>query len=84
MGTGRPSIIAESYLDQCPSILNVFEASIEDIIVVAEIEFYATLLKILTSQLPLQPNGKCKELSAWHGKWEYLLGIYACSISNRL
>ncbi|RDW91911.1 hypothetical protein BP5796_01305 [Coleophoma crateriformis] len=75
VGTGRPSLIAESYLDQCPSILNAFEPTIQDQTVLAEIHFYSAILKLLTTALPLQADGKCKELDAWHDKWGYLLKL---------
>ncbi|RDW79519.1 hypothetical protein BP6252_04157 [Coleophoma cylindrospora] len=75
VGTGRPSLIAESYLDQCPSILNAFEPTIQDQTVLAEIHYYSAILKLLTTALPLQADGKCKELDAWHDKWGYLLKL---------
>lgn len=75
MGTGRPSIIAEAYLDQCSSILNIFDATIQDGIVLAEIHLYSTLLKILKAPRPMPMSGKPKELSQWHEKWGHLLGM---------
>ncbi|KAG9244746.1 hypothetical protein BJ878DRAFT_459683 [Calycina marina] len=74
-GTGRPSVIADAYLDQCSSVLNFFDATIQDGIVVAEIHFHSTLLKVLKASRPMPTSGNPKELTQWNDKWGYLLEL---------
>ncbi|KAH8596031.1 hypothetical protein B0O99DRAFT_121837 [Bisporella sp. PMI_857] len=75
IGTGRPSIISEAYLNQCSLILDIWNHNhSDDAMILAEIQLYSILLKLLNSPCPISVRGECKEVTDWWGKWVYLTG----------
>ncbi len=72
--TGRPSTIPAPYLNQCNILLSLFEATVHEGMVVAEILLYTALNKKLTHHSYLDANGECDEFVAWKQKWCHLFG----------
>ncbi|KAI0116769.1 hypothetical protein F4814DRAFT_413900 [Daldinia grandis] len=78
--TGRPSIIPASYINQCNILLNFYQATMQDGMLVAEILLYSTLHQKLTHQSYLGDGGECKEFLSWKEKWSHLLGLPTSSM----
>ncbi|KAI2777809.1 hypothetical protein F4815DRAFT_279601 [Daldinia loculata] len=78
--TGRPSIIPASYINQCNILLNFYQATMQDGMLVAEILLYSTLHQKLTHQSYLGDGGECKEFLSWKEKWNHLLGLPTSSM----
>ncbi|OTB10615.1 hypothetical protein K445DRAFT_322847 [Daldinia sp. EC12] len=78
--TGRPSIIPAPYVNQCNILLNFYQATMQDGMLVAEILLYSTLHQKLTHQSYLGDGGECKEFLAWKEKWSHLLGLPTSSM----
>ncbi|KAI1468983.1 uncharacterized protein F4812DRAFT_450795 [Daldinia caldariorum] len=78
--TGRPSIIPAPYINQCNILLNFYQATMQDGMLVAEILLYSTLHQKLTHQSYLGDGGECKEFLAWKEKWSHLLGLPTSSM----
>lgn len=76
VGTGRPSVIAPSYLDQCAAVLSSQHANTDDRLVVSEISLYRALDDALQQRTSLSPDGHCAKLETWRNKWEYLFGRF--------
>lgn len=74
MTTGRPSTIPAPYMNQCNMLVSLFEATVHEGMVVAEILLYTSLNRKLTHHSYLDANGECDEFSAWKQKWCHLFG----------
>ncbi|OIW28172.1 hypothetical protein CONLIGDRAFT_634496 [Coniochaeta ligniaria NRRL 30616] len=73
--TGRPSTIPAPYLNQCNILLSLFEATVHEGMVVAEILLYTALNRKLTHHSYLDANGECAEFAAWKQKWCHLFAL---------
>ncbi|KAI8958827.1 hypothetical protein F5Y11DRAFT_362348 [Daldinia sp. FL1419] len=78
--TGRPSIIPAPYINQCNILLNFYQATMQDGMLVAEILLYSTLHQKLTHQTYLGDGGECKEFLSWKEKWNHLLVLPTSSM----
>ncbi|KAB5584995.1 hypothetical protein GE09DRAFT_1068991 [Coniochaeta sp. 2T2.1] len=75
--TGRPSTIPAPYLNQCNILLSLFEATVHEGMVVAEILLYTVLNRKLTTgrHSYLDAQGECAEFAAWKRKWCHLFAL---------
>ncbi|KAB5578107.1 hypothetical protein GE09DRAFT_1088523 [Coniochaeta sp. 2T2.1] len=76
--TGRPSTIPAPYLNQCNILLSLFEATVHEGMVVAEILLYTVLNRKLTTgrhSSYLDAQGECAEFAAWKRKWCHLFAL---------
>ncbi|KAJ9136692.1 Transcriptional activator of proteases prtT [Pleurostoma richardsiae] len=70
--TGRPSTIPTSYLNQCNMLLNVFQATVQEGIVLADTLLYVALNRKLAHHSYLGADGECEEFALWKQRWAHL------------
>ncbi|KAI1499221.1 hypothetical protein F5X99DRAFT_390668 [Biscogniauxia marginata] len=78
--TGRPSIIPNSYVNQCNILLSFFRSTMQDGMLVAEIMLYSTLHQNLARHSYLRDCAECEEFLLWKQKWNYLLALPTSSM----
>ncbi|KAH7027215.1 uncharacterized protein B0I36DRAFT_136429 [Microdochium trichocladiopsis] len=78
--SGRPSTITESYLNYCPLLLNFYDASVQDGILLAELFLYSILPTVLEKPPQLDVDGDCNEFAAWRHEWRHLLALPAAAL----
>lgn len=80
IGNARPFNLQERYLDHCSRILAHPNATFEDGKVVAEIQLYATTLK-LQSDTQRMRFAECEyeEIERWKMEWAHLLSKFCLS-----
>ena len=72
VGTGRPSVIAQEYLEHCPAILNTIEATIYDGISVATLQLFAIVQELLKHNNLTEDHSR-RQLKSWTTRWGHLL-----------
>jgi hypothetical protein len=55
-------------------LLSLFEATINEGMILAEILLYTALNRKLTLHSYLDSNGECEEFAIWKQKWVHLFG----------
>ncbi|KAM5380918.1 hypothetical protein ACJZ2D_003227 [Fusarium nematophilum] len=80
--TGRPSSIPSPYLKHCELLLSFYKASMQDGMLLAEIQLCTVLLQKLegAQQSTLDAEGQCTEFQAWKQKWGHLLSMPTASM----
>ncbi|KAF4538173.1 C6 zinc finger domain containing protein [Lasiodiplodia theobromae] len=71
--TGRPSTIPTSYLKHCNIILNFYDGTLEDSLILAEIALYESVLQKMNERPSL--HSEDEEFAEWKQKWNYLLSL---------
>lgn len=56
-------------------ILEIYQATIEDAMVVAEIMLYSCISAAGGRQACLSTDGTCTEMTAWKQEWVHILGM---------
>lgn len=84
VATGRSSFIPQHYVNNCLMILDIYQATIEDAMVVAEIMLYSCINSIGEQQARLSADGNFAEMTAWKHKWKHLFSTYNTSYGLRL
>ncbi|KAH8885931.1 hypothetical protein GQ53DRAFT_845277 [Thozetella sp. PMI_491] len=79
--TGQPPTISEPYLNQCNMLVNVFQATTQDRMTVAEILLYSSIHRELASGTYLESVLREEEIFApWKQKWIHLFALPKSSI----
>ena len=72
--TGRPPTIPSPYLNQCNMLLNVFQPTVQEEMVLAEILLYSIVNRKLARHSYLDSKGECEEFTTWRQRWAHLFG----------
>ncbi|KAM0810126.1 hypothetical protein AB5N19_10474 [Seiridium cardinale] len=71
--TGRPSVIHDVYINQCNNLVSFYDASLQDSMMLAEIQLYSALLQILRQSSFKGSATEAEDFTSWRERWSHLL-----------
>ncbi len=67
-------MIPDRYIKQCNILLDFYEATMLDSVLIAELLLYWTFHQKVNQGAHLQENGECNEIDEWKEKWAHVFG----------